>query len=105
MKSFFCQDENGQIAPVYSISAVWIYPVSDRSPPGCTIPGGPRCPVTDAEAVRHLIPCKDRGVQLRNRNAHAVAHVMKLAPRMDPDQIAIDNFQARRQGCGGDCEI
>ncbi|HVI42046.1 MAG TPA: pyridoxal-phosphate dependent enzyme, partial [Anaerovoracaceae bacterium] len=91
MKSYFCQDEYGQIAPVYSISAGLDYP--GIGPEHAYLHDMERAqyvPITDLEAVAAFeYLAKTEGIICAIESAHAVAHVMKTAPLMDPDQIII----------------
>ena len=97
MKSYFCQDEYGQIAPVYSISA------------GLDNPGvGPEhawlhdtgraeyVPVTDDEAVDAFeYLSRMEGIIPAIETSHAVAYARKLAPTMAPDQIIVVTLSGR----------
>lgn len=91
MKSYFCQDEYGQIAPVYSISAGLDYPgVGPEHAYLHDIGRAEYVPVTDEEAVcafEYL--AKTEGIIPAIESAHAVAHAMKLAPTMHQDQILV----------------
>ncbi len=91
MKSYFCQDEYGQIAPVYSISAGLDYP--GIGPEHAYLHDTGRAeyvPVTDDEAVAASeYIAKTEGIIAAIESSHAVAHVMKLAPTMRKDQIII----------------
>ncbi len=91
MKSYFCQDEYGQIAPVYSISAGLDYP--GVGPEHAMLHDTGRAeyvPVTDDEAVDAFeYLSRTEGVIPAIESAHAVAHAIKLAPTMDKDQIMI----------------
>ncbi|MBQ7944368.1 MAG: tryptophan synthase subunit beta [Lachnospiraceae bacterium] len=91
MKSYFCQDEYGQIAPVYSISAGLDYP--GIGPEHANLHDTGRAeyvPVTDDEAVAAFeYIAKTEGIIAAIESSHAVAHVMKLAPTMRKDQIII----------------
>ena len=97
MKSYFCQDEYGQIAPVYSISAGLDYP--GIGPEHAMLYASGRAeyvPVTDDEAVaafRYL--SRMEGIIPAIESAHAVAHAMRLAPEMRPDQILVVNLSGR----------
>lgn len=97
MKSYFCQDAYGQIAPVYSIS------------PGLDYPGvGPEhawlhdtgraeyVPITDSEAVDAFeYLSRLEGIIPAIESAHAVAYARKLAPSMGGDQIIVINISGR----------
>jgi tryptophan synthase beta chain len=91
MKSYFCQDENGQIAPVYSISAGLDYP--GIGPEHAALFDSGRAqyvPVTDDEAVAAFeFLARTEGVICAIESAHAVAHVMKIAPDMAGDRIIV----------------
>lgn len=91
MKSYFCQNEYGQIAPVYSISAGLDYP--GVGPEHANLKDTGRAqyvPVTDDEAVNAFeYIAKTEGIICAIESAHAVAHVMELAPKMSRDDIII----------------
>lgn len=91
MKSYFCQDDDGQIAPVYSISAGLDYP--GIGPEHAFLHDTKRAqyvPVTDDEAVRAFeYIAKTEGIVAAIESSHAVAHLMKIAPKMQKDQIII----------------
>ncbi len=91
MKSYFCQDEYGQIAPVYSISAGLDYP--GVGPEHAYLRDTGRAeyvPVTDDEAVNAFeYIARQEGIIAAIESSHAVAHLMKIAPGMDKDQIII----------------
>ena len=91
MKSYFCQDEYGQIAPVYSISAGLDYP--GVGPEHANLHDTGRAsyvPVTDDEAVDAFeYIARTEGIIAAIESSHAVAHLMKIAPTMDKDQIII----------------
>ena len=97
MKSYFCQDEYGQIAPVYSISAGLDYP--GIGPEHAWLHDTGRAeyvPVTDAEAVDAFeYLSRMEGIIPAIESAHAVAHAMKLAPAMDKEQIVVINISGR----------
>ncbi len=97
MKSYFCQDEYGQIAPVYSISAGLDYP--GIGPEHAWLHDTGRAeyvPVTDEEAVRAFeYLSRTEGIIPAIESAHAVAHAMKLAPTMERDQIIVINISGR----------
>ena len=91
MKSYFCQDEYGQIAPVYSISAGLDYP--GIGPEHANLYDTKRAqyvPVTDDEAVEAFeYLARTEGIICAIESAHAVAHVRKIAPAMKKDDIII----------------
>lgn len=91
MKSYFCQDEYGQIAPVYSISAGLDYPgIGPEHAHLHDIGRASYVPVTDEEAVEAFeYIAKTEGIIAAIESSHAIAQVMKLAPTMDKDKIII----------------
>lgn len=91
MKSYFCQDQYGQIAPVYSISAGLDYPgVGPEHAHLKDIGRAQYVPVTDEEAVTAFeYIARTEGIIAAIESSHAVAHVMKLAPTMSKDDIII----------------
>ena len=97
MKSYFCQDEYGQIAPVYSISAGLDYPgVGPEHAYLHDIGRAEYVPVTDDEAVDAFeYLAKTEGIIPAIESAHAVAYVKKLAPTMSADQIIIVTISGR----------
>ena len=97
MKSVFCQDEYGQIAPVYSISAGLDYP--GIGPEHAMLADEGRAqyvPVTDGEAVDAFeYLSRVEGIIPAIESAHAVAYAKKLAPTMGKDQIIVVNISGR----------
>lgn len=91
MKTYFCQDEYGQIAPVYSISAGLDYPgIGPEHAYLHDIERAQYVPITDVEAVDAFeYLARTEGIICAIESAHAIAHVMKLAPQMDPNQIIL----------------
>lgn len=91
MKSLFCQDEYGQIAPVYSISAGLDYPgVGPEHAYLHEIGRAEYVPVTDEEAVKAFeYIARTEGIICAIESAHAVAHIIKLAPKLSKDDIII----------------
>lgn len=91
MKSYFCQDEYGQIAPVYSISAGLDYPgVGPEHAYLHDIGRATYVPVTDDEAVNAFeYLSRTEGIIPAIESAHAVAHALKIAPKMSKDDIII----------------
>lgn len=91
MKSYFCQDEYGQIAPVYSISAGLDYPGIGPEHANLHDEGRAKyVPVTDDEAVEAFeYLARTEGIICAIESAHAVAHVRKIAGQMNRDQIII----------------
>ena len=97
MKSLFCQDEYGQIAPVYSISAGLDYPGIGPEHANLNKTGRAKyVPITDAEAVEAFeYLSKTEGIIPAIESAHAVAYARKLAPTMDKDKIIVVNISGR----------
>lgn len=97
MKSYFCQDEFGQIAPVYSISAGLDYPgVGPEHSYLHDIGRAEYVAVTDDEAVNAFeYLSKTEGIIPAIESSHAVAHAIKLAPTMGKDQIMVINISGR----------
>lgn len=97
MKSYFCQDRYGQIAPVYSISAGLDYPgVGPEHAYLHDIKRGNYVPVTDEESVvafEYL--SKTEGIIPAIESAHAIYYAMKMAPKMRKDQILIVTVSGR----------
>jgi len=91
MKSLFCQNEYGQIAPVYSISAGLDYPgIGPEHAYLHSIGRAEYVPVTDDEAVNAFeYIARTEGIICAIESAHAVAHMMKIAPTMSKDDIII----------------
>ena len=97
MKSYFCQDKYGQIAPVYSISAGLDYPgIGPEHAHLHDIGRAEYVPVTDEEAVNAFeYLSRTEGIIPAIESAHAVAHAMKLAPQMGRDQIIVVTISGR----------
>ena len=97
MKSYFCQDEYGQIAPVYSISAGLDYP--GVGPEHANLHDMGRAeyvPITDDEAVDAFeYLARMEGIIPAIESAHAIAYARKLAPTMSPDQIIVVTVSGR----------
>ena len=97
MKSYFCQDKYGQIAPVYSISAGLDYP--GIGPEHAWLHDTGRAeyvPVTDDEAVNAFeYLSRTEGIIPAIESAHAVAHAMKLAPTLSKDKIMVITISGR----------
>jgi len=91
MKSYFCQDKYGQIAPVYSISAGLDYPgIGPEHAYLHDIGRAKYVPVTDEEAVQAFeYLSKTEGIIPAIESAHAVAQVIKIAKNYRPDQSII----------------
>lgn len=97
MKSYFCQDEYGQIAPVYSISAGLDYP--GIGPEHAYLHDTGRAEyvaITDDEAVEAFeYLSRTEGIIPAIESAHAVAYARRLAPAMKKDQIIVINISGR----------
>ena len=97
MKSLFCQNEYGQIAPVYSISAGLDYP--GIGPEHAMLAETGRAeyvPVADEEAVDAFeYLSKTEGIIPAVESAHAVAYAKKLAPTLEKDKIIVVNISGR----------
>lgn len=97
MKSYFCQDEYGQIAPVYSISAGLDYP--GIGPEHAYLYDTGRAeyvPVTDEEAVDAFeYLSRTEGIIPAIESAHAVYQAIQLAPKMRRDQVIVVNISGR----------
>lgn len=97
MKSFFLQDDEGQIMPVHSISAGLDYPgigpehawlhYTDRAQ---------YASATDSEALSAFqLLAQTEGIIPAIESAHAIAHAIKIAPHMDNDKIMVINLSGR----------
>ena len=97
MKSYFCQDEYGQIAPVYSISAGLDYP--GIGPEHAHLYDTGRAeyvPVTDEEAVEAFeYLSRTEGIIPAIESAHAVAYAKKIVPQMRKDKIVVITISGR----------
>ena len=97
MKSYFCQDEYGQIAPVYSISAGLDYP--GIGPEHANLHDSGRAqyvPVTDNEAVEAFeYLSRVEGIIPAIESSHAIAHARKIAPSMGKDEVIVINLSGR----------
>ena len=97
MKSYFCQDAYGQIAPVYSISAGLDYP--GIGPEHAYLHDTGRAEyvaVTDDEAVNAFeFLSRTEGIIPAIESAHAVAYAMRIAPQMSKDQFIVINLSGR----------
>jgi len=97
MKSYFCQDKFGQIAPVYSISAGLDYP--GIGPEHANLYDSRRAQyvaITDDEAVNAFeYLARTEGIIPAIESAHAVAYAMQLAPAMGKDKIMVINISGR----------
>ena len=97
MKSYFCQDKYGQIAPVYSISAGLDYPgIGPEHAYLHDIGRAEYVGVTDEQAVNAFeYLSRTEGIIPAIESAHAVAHAMELVPTMRKDQIIVINISGR----------
>ena len=97
MKSYFCQDEYGQIAPVYSISAGLDYPgVGPEHAYLHDIGRAEYVAITDEEAVQAFeYLARTEGIIPAIESAHAVAYARKLAPTMGSDQLLVVTISGR----------
>lgn len=97
MKSYFCQDEYGQIAPVYSISAGLDYPgIGPEHAHLHDIGRATYVPVTDEEAVRAFeYLARSEGIIPAIESAHAVAYAMKYAPSLSEDKVIVITLSGR----------
>ncbi len=97
MKSYFCQDEYGQIAPVYSVSAGLDYP--GIGPEHAYLHDMGRASyvaVTDQEAIDAFeYLSKMEGIIPAIESSHAVAYAKKIAPAMGKDKIMVINLSGR----------
>ena len=97
MKSYFCQDEYGQIAPVYSISAGLDYPgIGPEHAWLHDIHRAEYVAITDEEAVNAFeYLSRTEGIIPAIESAHALAYAMKVAPTMDKDKIIVVTVSGR----------
>ncbi len=97
MKSYFCQDEYGQIAPVYSISAGLDYP--GIGPEHANLHDEGRAQyvsITDEQAVEAFeYLSRVEGIIPAIESSHAVAHAINIAPTMSKDKILVINLSGR----------
>ena len=97
MESYFLQDEDGQIAPVYSISAGLDYPGIGPEHANLYDTGRAQYgPITDDESVEAFeYLSRTEGIIPAIESAHAVAYAMKLAPTLPKDKIIVVNLSGR----------
>ncbi len=97
MKSYFCQDEYGQIAPVYSISAGLDYPgIGPEHAYLHDLGRAQYVAITDEEAVAAFeYLAQTEGIIPAIESAHAVAYALKVAPTMEPSQSIVINLSGR----------
>lgn len=97
MKSYFCQNEYGQIAPVYSISAGLDYPgIGPEHAYLHDIGRAEYVPVTDDEAVNAFeYTSRMEGIIPAIESSHAIAYARKLAPKLDKDKVIVITVSGR----------
>jgi tryptophan synthase beta chain len=97
MKSYFLQDKDGQIDPVYSISAGLDYPgIGPEHAHLYTTGRAQYVPITDKEAVEAFkYLTRIEGIIPAIESAHAIAYAMKLAPELPKDKIVVVNLSGR----------
>ncbi|MCL2045148.1 MAG: tryptophan synthase subunit beta [Oscillospiraceae bacterium] len=97
MKSYFCQDEFGQIAPVYSISAGLDYPGIGPEHAMLFDNGRVRYEaITDDEAVDAFeYLSRTEGIIPAIESAHALAYAMEYVPSLEKDQIVVITLSGR----------
>jgi tryptophan synthase beta chain len=97
MKSYFCQDEYGQIAPVYSIAAGLDYPGVGPEHAHLHDTGRAKyVPITDDEAVNAFeYLSRIEGIIPAIESAHAIAYALKIAPDMEKDKIIVITVSGR----------
>lgn len=91
MKSIFCQDENGQISPVYSISAGLDYPgVGPEHAWLNSIGRAQYFSATDEQAVEAFeYLSRVEGIIPAIESSHALAYALKIVPKMRKDDVVI----------------
>ncbi|CDB12935.1 tryptophan synthase beta chain [Eubacterium sp. CAG:192] len=97
MKSLFCQNDDGQIAPVYSISAGLDYPGIGPEHANLHDTGRAKyVPITDVEAVEAFeYLSRTEGIIPAIESSHAIAYAMKYAKTLDKDKIIVVNVSGR----------
>ncbi|MGI6511492.1 MAG: tryptophan synthase subunit beta [Catenisphaera adipataccumulans] len=97
MKSYFCQDEFGQIAPVYSISAGLDYPgIGPEHAYLHDIGRAEYVAITDEEAVNAFeYLSRMEGIIPAIESSHALAYAMQIAPKMGKDKIIVVTLSGR----------
>ena len=97
MKSLFLQNEDGQINPVYSISAGLDYPGVGPEHAALAKEGRAQyVGITDDEAVAAFeYIARQEGIVAAIESCHAVAYVEKIAPTMSKDQIIVCTLSGR----------
>lgn len=97
MKSYFCQDNDGQIAPVYSISAGLDYPgIGPEHAYLHDIKRAQYVAISDDEAVDAFeYLAKTEGIIPAIESAHAIAYALKIAPNMKKEQTIVITLSGR----------
>lgn len=97
MKTLFCQNEYGQIAPVYSISAGLDYPGVGPEHAYLNDIGRARyVPITDEEAVKAFeYLSRVEGIIPAVESSHAIAYALKYVPTLSKDKIVVINVSGR----------
>lgn len=97
MKTLFCQDKYGQIAPVYSISAGLDYPGIGPEHAMLNDTGRAKyIAVTDEEAVEAFeYLSRVEGIIPAVESSHALAYALKYVPTLDKDKIVVINLSGR----------
>lgn len=97
MMTYLLQDEDGQIMPVYSISAGLDYPgIGPEHANLKEIGRASYAPITDYEAVKaFMLLCSTEGIIPAIESAHALAEVIKIAPTLSKDKIIVVNLSGR----------
>lgn len=97
MMTYVLQDEDGQIMPVYSISAGLDYPGIGPEHAYLKETGRAKyVPITDKESIEAFMElCKTEGIIPAIESAHAVAEAIKIAPKLDKDKIVVVNLSGR----------
>jgi len=97
MKSLFCQDDDGQIEEVYSISAGLDYP--GIGPEHAYLHAQKRAsyiPITDEQAVEAFeYLSRTEGIICAIESAHAIAYAKRLAPTLSKDKVVVVNLSGR----------
>lgn len=97
MKSYFLQNSDGEITPVYSISAGLDYP--GIGPEHAMLHKNQRAsyvPITDKQALEAFtLLSKTEGIIPAIESSHALAYAIKLAPTLDQEQIIVVNLSGR----------
>ncbi|MBR2092701.1 MAG: tryptophan synthase subunit beta [Candidatus Methanomethylophilaceae archaeon] len=97
MKSYFCQDEYGQIAPVYSISAGLDYPgIGPEHAWLHDLDRAKYVAITDEQAVTAFeYLSRTEGIIPAIESSHALAYVMEQAPKMSKDKTIVVTLSGR----------